>query len=53
MGCQASPVDKIWGVGLAIDAPQIQEPLNWEGENLLGYALMETRNRLLDYRQGH
>ena len=43
---EASPVDSIWGVGMAADNPDINEPLNWKGENLLGYALMEVRDRL-------
>jgi ribA/ribD-fused uncharacterized protein len=43
---EASPVDKIWGIGLAIDSPVIGDPLQWKGENLLGYALMEVRDKL-------
>lgn len=43
---EASPVDKIWGVGLAKDDEKIANPLNWNGLNLLGFALMETRKRL-------
>lgn len=44
---EASPVDKIWGVGLAADDPAIQSPSRWKGLNLLGFALMETRERLM------
>ncbi|MEO8404579.1 MAG: NADAR family protein [Chitinophagaceae bacterium] len=43
---EASPVDAIWGIGLAADDPDIQNPSNWKGENLLGYALMEVRDIL-------
>ncbi len=43
---EASPVDKIWGIGLAEDSPSIDSPYKWRGQNLLGYALMETRQRL-------
>ncbi|TQV72463.1 NADAR family protein [Denitrobaculum tricleocarpae] len=43
---EASPLDQIWGVGLAADDPLIEDPRNWQGENLLGFALMETRRRL-------
>lgn len=43
---EASPVDAIWGIGMAIDNPHIENPLLWKGENLLGYALMEVRDRL-------
>lgn len=40
---EASPVDKIWGVGLAKDDEKIDNPLNWNGLNLLGFALMVVR----------
>ncbi|RYF96968.1 MAG: DUF1768 domain-containing protein, partial [Chitinophagaceae bacterium] len=43
---EASPIDTIWGIGLAADDPGIENPSNWKGENLLGYALMEVRDRL-------
>lgn len=40
---EASPYDKIWGVGLGEDDPLILDEKNWQGENLLGKALMEVR----------
>ena len=43
---EASPVDKIWGIGLAADSPHAQAPSKWEGLNLLGFALMEVRDAL-------
>lgn len=43
---EASPVDRIWGIGMKDDHPQIENPLQWRGENLLGYALMEVRDLL-------
>lgn len=43
---EASPYDKIWGIGLAQDTPNIENPNTWRGENLLGFALMEVRERL-------
>ena len=43
---EASPMDKIWGIGLAVGDPGIGDPLQWKGENLLGYALMEVRDKL-------
>lgn len=43
---EASPYDRIWGVGLAEDNPAIENPNNWHGENLLGFALMETHQIL-------
>lgn len=44
---ETSPVDFIWGIGLAKDDPDVQVPANWRGLNLLGFALMEVRARLL------
>ncbi len=43
---EASPVDKIWGIGLAADDPRAAKPDQWEGLNLLGFALMDVRERL-------
>lgn len=43
---EASPVDKIWGIGLATDHNDAQNPKKWKGENLLGFALMEVRDQL-------
>jgi ribA/ribD-fused uncharacterized protein len=44
---EASPVDNIWGIGLAKDAAGIENPSTWKGLNLLGFALMEARRKLL------
>jgi ribA/ribD-fused uncharacterized protein len=43
---EASPVDRIWGIGLAQDDARANNPNQWEGLNLLGFALMEIRSRL-------
>lgn len=43
---EASPVDRIWGIGLAADDRQATAPDYWPGLNLLGFALMEVRHRL-------
>jgi len=43
---EASPYDKIWGIGMKEDNPLIKNPENWQGENLLGFALMEVRDIL-------
>ncbi len=45
---EASPVDAIWGIGLAADDPAARDPATWQGLNLLGFALMEVRARLRD-----
>lgn len=41
---EASPYDRIWGVGLSADDPLIKNPCAWKGKNLLGEALMEVRD---------
>lgn len=43
---EASPVDKVWGIGLAQDDEAASNPNRWKGENLLGFALMEVRKQL-------
>ncbi len=43
---EASPVDTIWGIGMAADHPAAGNPAKWRGENLLGFALMEVREKL-------
>ena len=43
---EASPVDRIWGIGLADDDPRAGDPRQWQGLNLLGFALMEVRAQL-------
>jgi ribA/ribD-fused uncharacterized protein len=43
---EASPVDAIWGIGLAQDHPKAANPGEWRGLNLLGFALMEVRDQL-------
>ena len=43
---EASPVDSIWGIGLPPDSNLVNNPHTWNGLNLLGFALMETRDFL-------
>jgi ribA/ribD-fused uncharacterized protein len=43
---EASPVDAIWGIGLAAIDPAAQDPREWKGLNLLGFALMAARDAL-------
>lgn len=43
---EASPVDYIWGVGLAADDPRILDRATWRGLNLLGEILMRVREHL-------
>lgn len=48
---EASPVDKVWGIGMAADDPDAEVPSRWKGLNLLGFALMEVRDRLSKKRE--
>ncbi|MCZ9340388.1 NADAR family protein, partial [Streptomyces sp. TRM76130] len=43
---EASPVDRIWGIGLSATDEGAGDPERWRGANLLGFALMEARRRL-------
>jgi ribA/ribD-fused uncharacterized protein len=43
---EASPVDAIWGIGIASDHKDCTHPERWRGLNLLGFALMEVRDEL-------
>lgn len=43
---EASPVDPVWGIGLAQGDPRAGDPNTWLGLNLLGFALMVVRSRL-------
>ena len=43
---EASPVDAIWGIGMAGDHKDVLDPEKWQGLNLLGFALMEVRDEL-------
>nr|QIY64886.1 NADAR family protein [Streptomyces sp. RPA4-2] len=43
---EASPMDRVWGIGLAADDERASDPERWRGPNLLGFALMAARERL-------
>lgn len=43
---EASPVDRIWGIGLSKVHPSAEDPLKWRGKNLLGFALTEVKQLL-------
>ena len=43
---EASPYDRIWGVGLGERDPLILDKANWRGTNLLGVTLMKVRDTL-------
>lgn len=43
---EASPYDKVWGIGLSVNESNIENPHIWKGSNLLGFALMKVRENL-------
>jgi ribA/ribD-fused uncharacterized protein len=43
---EAAPWDKVWGIGMGIDDPNILDRTKWRGENLLGKSLMWVRKNL-------
>lgn len=43
---EASPYDKIWGIGMADTDENSRNALNWKGENYLGFILMTVRDIL-------
>ncbi|MGG8495469.1 NADAR family protein [Tenacibaculum sp. TC6] len=43
---EASPRDRIWGIGMGQSNEKALNPNLWRGHNLLGYALMEVRDKL-------
>jgi ribA/ribD-fused uncharacterized protein len=45
---EASPTDRIWGIGLAAADPRAADPKQWRGLNLLGFALMRARTDLAE-----
>lgn len=44
---EASPMDRIWGIGMDRSNSDAECPLKWKGRNLLGFALTEARDQLL------
>ena len=42
---EAAPNDKIWGVGMDKTNENISIPALWKGTNILGWALMEARDK--------
>jgi len=43
---EASPYDKIWGIGLGENDAAALDPDKWQGKNWLGIVLMHVRDRL-------
>ena len=43
---EASPVDFLWGIGLACDHEDASNPEKWPGKNWLGESLMRAREEI-------
>jgi ribA/ribD-fused uncharacterized protein len=43
---EASPYDKIWGIGMGQDDPRALDKTKWDGTNLLGDVLTQLRDDL-------
>lgn len=43
---EASPYDRIWGIGLSENDPKAWNKLTWREKNLLGEILTTVRERL-------
>lgn len=45
---EASPYDKVWGIGLGEDDPRCRNRDEWQGENRLGQMITDVRAYLRD-----
>jgi len=45
---EASPYDKVWGIGMGDNEQAAFNPSEWQGSNWLGYVLTETRRYLTE-----
>ena len=43
---EAEEYDSLWGIGLSMEDERNQNPDAWEGQNMLGFALMQVRQKL-------
>lgn len=44
---EASPYDKIWGIGKGVNVQEIDDPHCWDGLNMLGFAITKVRDKLM------
>lgn len=43
---EASPYDLIWGIGMGEDENGVDDPMNWRGQNLLGWVITLVKQEL-------
>lgn len=48
---EASPYDKIWGIGMHMFDEGVDDETNWKGQNLLGKIITEIRDNYLKRKQ--
>lgn len=46
MFVEASPYDKIWGIGMRENHPDVTDPTKWRGLNLLGKVLDDVKKQI-------
>jgi len=44
---EASPFDKVWGIGMSENEPGVEDEANWKGENLLGLVLDKVKDNIV------
>lgn len=47
---EATPRSPLWGIGLDLSDPLINNRNTWRGKNWLGYLLTDVRNQIMDER---
>ena len=45
---EASPYDNVWGIGMTESNLDILDPSKWNGQNLLGFILMDIRDEIIE-----
>lgn len=48
---EASPFDKVWGIGMGVEDEGIEDSANWKGQNLLGKTITRVRDDILKDRK--
>ena len=48
---EASPYDAVWGIKMSENDEFVNNPLKWKGENLLGFILMEVRDKIREHSE--
>lgn len=48
---EVSPYDAVWGIKMSENDEFVNNPLKWKGENLLGFILMEVRDKIREHSE--